>query len=57
MRDELVGETSIFEFTFTVEPGDDERFEITMIPLKSIDSNSPIDPSTTIVGEDANMSR
>jgi hypothetical protein len=51
-----VGLALILEFMFTVDPGDEERFETTETPLKSIDSFTPIDPFTTIDLEDDELS-
>jgi len=45
-------ETFRLEFTFTVDPGEEERFDTTEMPLKSIDSNTLVDSFTTIVGDD-----
>jgi hypothetical protein len=52
MMDVFVEDALTLEFTFTDDPGDEERFDTTEIPLKSIDSNTPIDSFTTIVGDD-----
>ena len=52
MMDVIVEDALTLEFTFTDDPVDDERFETTEMPLKSIDLNTLVDSFTTIVGDD-----